>query len=1615
MRLLTNSGGTDLRIVFTPNSQGILMVNIASQDFDTLSDAGAETTDQNPDGSFLTNSGSFNTGVGFGLQFRSTWFDTRGVTDGLGPVTTSSDTSDFIGVNSFAGSNSPDVTSGGTAYASGSQHNFEFNDTDGRIDLVFEPVDLSGFINRTLNLDYWIADTGFESDDSLTVTLSDGTTSVTLLDLGEVELEAQSPGDAGMTTEWNILGVNLDMVLADNSMNETVFLTVSVDTNSGSENIFIDNVSFDGDVDMGMALVPHINEMVVSTTGTDREFVEIAGTPGTDLSSYRLLEVLSGGEIEDVHTLSGMIPADGYFLAASPEAETVLGVTPDQQIPDNSFTNGSRTYLLVEGYMGEGTVDIDADDDGVIDNAPWMTQADSVAFIDASSPITYSANVVGPDGSFLAPGGYRDPDYDGEFVMHDFGETDLYTPGVQNIPDPISPVINEFVFNHTGTDTNEFIEVFGDPNTDLSALTLIVVDGDAGSTGTVDFTISLGMTDANGYWSTGYVDSVFENGSQTALLVRDWSGETGNDIDDNDDGVIDNPLWTRVEDDVSVDDGGAGDFAYSMTVLDEAFDDADFDSNFAPGGASRIPNGTDTNTSADWARNDFNGAGIPALDPGTPEFGEAFNTEGRENQLVPETAPTELFIHDIQGTTDTSPEAGNTVTVQAIVVGDFQDGDGDAARELSGFYLQEEDADADGDALTSEGIFVFDDTFGVDVNIGDLVTVTGTVTEFFGETQIGSVTSVIVDSTGNPLPTAASISLPSAGTSTAQDGDLQADLEAFEGMLVTFADTLSVTEMFQLDRFNEIKLSQGGRLEQFTNFSSPDVAGYAAHLDDIASRTITYDDGLNIQNAYVGLLDGFGPVFSTATDIRMGDTIDNLSGVLDYKWAGSSSSQATWRVRATQDGENSFDKVNVREPMPDDVGGSLKVASFNVLNFFNGDGMGGGFPTPRGATDAAELARQTDKLVNALIDLDADIIGLNEIENDGFGAESAIQELVDALNTGLGVPGAYDFVDPGLAAVGTDAITTGFIYDTRTVDLAAGTSVEILDDTVAGGLGFTTPLFDGVNTNRNTMAATFEELANGEMVTVAVNHFKSKGGSGTGLDADQNDGAGNWNFRRTQAAEALDAWLDTDPTGSGDTDFLIIGDLNSYAQEDPVIFLEGEYDNLFDTFGITSPYSFVFDGQAGALDYGFSSSSLTAQVSGITEWHLNADEPDAIDYNLDFGRDPAYFDATVPFRASDHDPLVIGLTLGGPVVAPVVLNGTPGDDRLTGDAADDVIIGRAGNDILIGLDGDDRLRGDEGNDRLIGGLGNDVLFGGEDNDRLEGGAGDDILYGGFGDDSLLGGAGNDRLFGSFGNDALLGEAGDDRLIGNDGNDRLFGGEGSDRLEGGDDADVLYGGLDDDSLVGGADNDVLFGGDGEDVLWGVVGDNRLFGGDGNDRLLGGLGNDRLEGGAGDDVLDGLFGNNSLLGGIGDDQLFGGDGADVLLGEAGADRLLGDLGDDRLLGGEGNDTLFGGADNDVLFGGLGDDVLNGDAGDDTLFGGAGLDTFLVLNNQGADTIGDFVQGDDVVDFSSTAGLTSFADVQAAATDGVSGVEIAVGTGVLTITGIFEADLLSTDFSF
>ncbi|TCR62257.1 ExeM/NucH family extracellular endonuclease [Bosea sp. BK604] len=614
-------------------------------------------------------------------------------------------------------------------------------------------------------------------------------------------------------------------------------------------------------------------------------------------------------------------------------------------------------------------------------------------------------------------------------------------------------------------------------------------------------------------------------------------------------------------------------------------------------------------------------------------------------------APALTLISEVQGSGTASTKVGQTVTVEAIVVGDFQNGDADGGRNLGGFWLQEETTDQDGNVLTSEGIFVSYASLGVDVQIGDRVRVTGTVAEAFGNTELNAtnVTLVQADAVADVNTMAVDIDLPSVGVQ-GSNGTYTANLEAYEGMLVRFTETLTVTEQFNLDQFGEMRLTQGGRPESYTVGHDASVAGYDAHIRDIASRSVIFDDGRSTSNPNLDntVVDGD---YNSTTAPRMGDTITGLTGVLDFDFN-------QYRVHAVENGVgiNDFVSENPRPTSPPDVGGTLKLASFNVLNYFttldNGQNTAIGLE-PRGAETAAEFQRQTAKLVNTILELDADVLGLLEIENNFMEGHSgnAIEYLVEQLNAVSGFF-KYDWVRPGGDFLGGDAIAVGFIYDVTSVRVSFDSQVAVLDDSdlSADFLAQSTlgRVFNGENTSRAALAVTFEELASGGEFTAAVNHFKSKSGSGTGIDADIKDGNGGWNHQRELAAEALAEWLKTNPTGHADPDKIILGDLNAYDSEDPIDILK---DAGYTDQG-AGGYSYVFDGQTGSLDHILTNESASAQVTGVADWHVNADEADALDYQLNFNgdlatneRDPSIFDEDVIARVSDHDPIVIGLDL----------------------------------------------------------------------------------------------------------------------------------------------------------------------------------------------------------------------------------------------------------------------------------------------------------------------------------------------------------------------------------
>jgi len=608
------------------------------------------------------------------------------------------------------------------------------------------------------------------------------------------------------------------------------------------------------------------------------------------------------------------------------------------------------------------------------------------------------------------------------------------------------------------------------------------------------------------------------------------------------------------------------------------------------------------NPSEEWVQfeqDDFDGLGSHAGNGGTtPE------PEPEPEPLVPLVCGAEkVLINAIQGDGSASPLVDTLVELEGVVTADLQGDD-----QLKGFFVSSLAADIDANPLSSEGVFVY--YADTDVNVGDHVRVQGTVEEYFDATQIGSVSQVAICGTGQSV-TATPISLPV---------ESQADFEAFEGMLVSLDQTLVVTDNYTLGRYGEVELATE-RLYQGTQVALPGDAANAVETTNLTKK-ILLDDGSTTQNldptAYPS------PGLSAENTLRTGDTVNSITGVLGYSFD-------IYRIHPTVAPQ--FIATNARENAPAlNEEADLRIASFNVLNYFNGDGEGGGFPTSRGASSEEEFIRQEAKIVSAIAAIKADVVGLMEIENDGFGSTSAIASLVDALNDEDTV-NEYAFVDFNVSQIGTDEITTALIYRSNKVE-EVGNAVITTDYP-----------FDF--SNRAPIAQSFKSLSTDEVFTVSVAHLKSKGSCGDDNNADLGDGQSCWNEIRTIAADAFTDWLDSKPTGVDDEDIILVGDMNSYALEDPILkFDEKGYKNVVaELDGDTLGYSYSFSGRAGSLDHAVATQSLLSKIVAATDWHINADEPIYLDYNVEFkteGQQSSLYSESA-YRASDHDPVIIDI------------------------------------------------------------------------------------------------------------------------------------------------------------------------------------------------------------------------------------------------------------------------------------------------------------------------------------------------------------------------------------
>ncbi|KAF0808456.1 extracellular nuclease [Alcanivorax xiamenensis] len=610
------------------------------------------------------------------------------------------------------------------------------------------------------------------------------------------------------------------------------------------------------------------------------------------------------------------------------------------------------------------------------------------------------------------------------------------------------------------------------------------------------------------------------------------------------------------------------------TVIDDAFNPAD-----------------------QWAvfsQNDFSGLGLPGQE----------GTEEEEPPMVElgSCGDPATLISQIQGQGEASPLDGEAHVVEAVVTGIFPD--------LSGFFVIEEDSDRDGNDLTSEGLFVYTGNNEVSVQAGNQVRVSGAISEYYGQTQIAWNEGAVCADQLAVAPVTLTLPL------TAPD-----QLEALESMWVVSDQTLTVSEVYDLARYGSVMLSHGRRMIP-THAAEPGEAADAVAEINALNR-ILLDDGSNDENPATVIYPDGG--LSATNTLRVGDTITGLEGIVSYGFND-------WRIQPI------LVQIEASNPRPQPpartAGSNLRVAAFNVLNFFNGDGNGGGFDDPdyRGANNPAEFERQKAKILTALSQLDADVIGLMEIENDGYGTDAAIAELTEALGT------SWAFVDPGLERLGTDVIAVGLLYRTDVVEPVGQPA------TLEGG-----PFTDK---SRQPLAMSFRHLNSGEVVTVSVNHLKSKGSCPDDSSDNAEHGQGCWNPLRTESARMLSDWLANNPTGLQEAaaGTLIIGDLNAYAKEDPIRALEqAGYQNLLARFNDDDAYSYIYKGETGYLDHALADAGLESAILGAGEWHINADEPRALDYNTEYKSDDQIgsFYAADAYRASDHDPVWVDLALDG--------------------------------------------------------------------------------------------------------------------------------------------------------------------------------------------------------------------------------------------------------------------------------------------------------------------------------------------------------------------------------
>ncbi|MEN1976775.1 ExeM/NucH family extracellular endonuclease [Cellulomonas olei] len=607
-------------------------------------------------------------------------------------------------------------------------------------------------------------------------------------------------------------------------------------------------------------------------------------------------------------------------------------------------------------------------------------------------------------------------------------------------------------------------------------------------------------------------------------------------------------------------------------------------------------------------------------------------------------------IAQVQGTGDASPLAGSTVTTTGVVTAVYATGG------YRGYVIQTPGTGGDAARTASDAVFVFSPTTAGSVTPGELVQVTGAVSEYQGLTEITvSSAAGLVKPGGDAAPVE-----PVTTPWPADD----AGREALESMLYLPSGDLTVSNTYTTNQYGEIGLAVGTTpLRQPTDVAAPGTPENAAVAADNAARGVVLDDGAStnfLSAANSGLTP---PYVSLENPVRVGAQVTFTEPVVvDYR-------NSTWKLSPTAPVDPA-DPASVpvqveddRTAAPEGLGDAdVTVASFNVLNYFTTLGSQGASCVPytdragdpvtvregcaqRGAWDADDLQRQQDKIVAAVNALDADVVGLMEIENSAVvdgDPDEALASLVGALNDAAGA-GTWDYV-PSSADLPPveqqDTITNALIYrpaEVEPVGDARALGTQSGDDQAFGNA-------------REPIGQSFVPVAGGDELFVVVNHFKSKSSAGPWPgDADAGDGQGASNESRVRQAEALRDWV---PTVQGDAEAVaLLGDFNSYTQEDPLrVLADAGYADA--ATALEAPgSSYVYQGLSGSLDHVLLNEAALDRATGADIWEINAGESVALEYSR-YNTHGTLFYAPDAYRSSDHDPVLVGFEAGDGGTAP---------------------------------------------------------------------------------------------------------------------------------------------------------------------------------------------------------------------------------------------------------------------------------------------------------------------------------------------------------------------------